>query len=73
MPLVDQAKPAAQSLAAGMYASLMGTFDIPAPVLYISSTTVGNSIDSMVDRTDPWVLPTPQEPEVPLSVVEVAY
>ena len=56
-----------------MYASLMGTFDIPAPVLYIGSTTVGKSIDSVVDRTDPWVLPTPQEPKVPLSAVEVAY
>ena len=46
---------------------------ISAPILYIGSNTVGKSIDSVVDRTDPWVLPTPQEPEVPLSVVEVAY
>ena len=73
VPLVDQDKPAAQSLGAGMYASLMGTFDIPAPVNYICSTTVGKSIASVVDRTDPWVLPTPHEPKVPLSAVEVAY
>ena len=65
VPLVDQAKPAAQSLGAGMYSSLMGTFDIPAPVLYIGSTTVGKSIDSVVDRTDPWVLPTPQDRKCP--------
>ena len=51
----------------------MGTFDFPAPVNYIGSTSVGKSIATVVDRTDPWVLPTPQEPEVPLSVVEVAY
>ena len=73
MPLVDQAKPAAQSLGAGMYASLMGTFDLPASVNYIGSTTVGKSIATVGDRTDPWVLPTPHEPEVPLSAVGVAY
>ena len=27
----------------------------------------------VVDRTDPWVLPSPHEPEVPLSTVEVYY
>ena len=56
-----------------MYTSLMGTFDLPAPVNYIGSTSVGKSIAMVVDRTDPWVLPTPHEPEVPLSTVEVAY
>ena len=56
-----------------MYTSLMGTFDLPAPVNYIGSTSVGMSIATMVDRTDPWVLPTPHELEVPLSAVEVAY
>ena len=30
VPLVDQVKPTAQSLGARMYASLMGTFDLPA-------------------------------------------
>ena len=55
-----------------MYTSLMGTFDLPAPVNYIGSTSVGNSIATVVDRTDPWVLPSPHEAEVPLSVVEVA-
>ena len=73
MPLVYQVKPAAQSLGAGMYTSLMGTFDLPAPVNYIGSTSVGRSIAMVVDRTDPWVLPSPHEPEVPLSAVEVAY
>ena len=56
-----------------MYASLMGTFDLPALINYIGSTSVGKSIAIVVDRDDPWVLPTPHEPEVPLSAVEVAY
>ena len=56
-----------------MYASLMGTFDLPAPINYIGSTSVGKSIATIVDRTDPWVLPSPHELEVPLSTVEVAY
>ena len=56
-----------------MYASLMGTFDLPAPINYIGSTSVGNYIATVVDRTDPWVLPSPHEPDVPLSAVEVAY
>ena len=71
--LVDQVKPASESLGAEMYASLMGTFDLPAPINYIGSTSVGKSIATVVHRTDPWVLPSPHEPEVPLSVVEVAY
>ena len=72
MPLVDQVKPTAQSLGDGMYSSLMGTFDLPAPVNHIGSTSVGNSIATVVDRTDPWVLPTYHEYEVPLSAVEVS-
>ena len=51
----------------------MGTFDLPAPVNYIGSTSVGRSIAMVVDRNDPWVLPSPHEPEVPLSALEVAY
>ena len=46
-----------------MYASLMGTFDLPAPINYIGSTSVGKSIATIVDRTDPWVLPSHHEPE----------
>ena len=56
-----------------MYASLMGTLDLPAPINYIGSTSVGKSIATVVDRTDPWVFPSPHEPEVPLLTVEVAY
>ena len=73
VPLVDQVKPIAQSLGDGMYTSLMGTFDLPALVNYIGSTSVGKSIAMVVNRTDPWVLPTPHEPEVPLPKVEIAY
>ena len=53
MQLVDQVKPTTKSLGAGMYASLMGTFDLPTPINYIGSTSVGNSIATVVDRTDP--------------------
>ena len=51
----------------------MGTFDLPAPINYIGSTSVGKSIATVVDRNDPWFLSSPHESEVPLSVVEVAY
>ena len=61
IPLVDLVSPDSESLGAGMYASLMGTFDIPAPINYIDSTSVGNSIEMVVDRTDPWVLPSHHE------------
>ena len=56
-----------------MYASLMITFDFPALINYIGSTSVGKSIASVVDKTNPWVLPSHHEPKVPLSVAEVAY
>ena len=56
-----------------MYSSLMGTFYIPALIHYLGSTSVGKSITTIVDRTDPWVLPSHYEHEVPLSVVEVSY
>ena len=72
-PLVDQVKPTSESLGAGMYASLMGTFDFLAPINYLGSTSVGKSIATVVDRTDPWVLPSHHEPEVPLSAAKVAY
>ena len=65
VPLVDQVKPAAQSLGAGMYASLMGTFDLPAPINYIGSTSLGNSIATVIDRTDPWVPPSPMNQNFP--------
>ena len=34
---------------------------------------MGKSIATVVDRIDPWFLPSPHEPKVPLLVVEVAY
>ena len=66
VPLVDQVKPTSESLGARMYASLMGTFDIPAPINYLGSS-VGRSIATVVDRTAPWVIPSHHELEVPLS------
>ena len=53
VPLVDQVKPASKRLGDGMYASLMGTFDLPALINYIGYTSVGKSIATIVDRTDP--------------------
>ena len=73
VPLVDQVKLASESLVVGMYSSLMGTFDIPTPINYLGYTSVGKSIATIGERTDPWVLPSHHEPEVPLSAVEVAY
>ena len=34
---------------------------------------MGKSISTVFDRTNPWVLPSPHEPEVPLSAVELSY
>ena len=73
VPLVDQVKLALERLGARMYTSLMGTFDFTALINYTGSTSVGKSIDTVIDRTDPWVLPSHLEPEVPLSAAEVAY
>ena len=51
----------------------MGTFDIPASINYLGSTSVSKSISTVVDRTDPWVIRTRHEPQVTLSIVEVSY
>ena len=56
-----------------MYSSLMGTFNIPALIDYLGYTSVGKSTATIVDRMDPWVLPSYYEHEVPLLIVEVAY
>ena len=71
--MVDQVKPLNESLGVGMYSSLMGNFDIPTPINYLGSTCIGKSVKMVVDRIDPWVLPSHTEPEVPLSVVDVTY
>ena len=71
VPLIDQSKLANESLGVGMYAYLMGTFDIPILINYLGSTSVGNSILMVVDRTNPWVLPSRHEPQVPLSAMEL--
>ena len=49
------------------------TFNFPTLINYIGSTSVGKSIAMVVDRTDPWVLPSQHEPKVPLLTVKVAY
>ena len=53
VPLVDWVKSDNETLGVGMYSSLMGTFDIPTPINYLGSTSVGNSIMNVVDRTNP--------------------
>ena len=56
-----------------MYSSLIGIFNIPASINYLGSTSVGKSITTVVDRTDPWILPSHYETEVPLLKVEVDF
>ena len=56
-----------------MYTYLMGPFDIPTLINELGSMSVGMSIVTVVYRTEPWVLPSRHEPQVPLSTVEVAY
>ena len=56
-----------------MYTYLTGTFDIPTPINYLGSMSVGKYIMMVVDRTNPWVLSSSQEPQVTLSKVEVYY
>ena len=57
----------------------MGIFDFPTPINYLGMTSVGKTVcifgevSSVVDRTDPWVLPSQAEPDVPLSALELAY
>ena len=62
VPLIDQTKLVNESLGVGMYSSLMATFDIPAPINYLGSTSVGKYITTVVDRTYPWFLPSHYKP-----------
>ena len=65
VPLVDHVRPANKSLGVGMYSSLMGTFDIPAPINYQGSTYIGKSIETVVNKIDHLVLTSCNKPEVP--------
>ena len=51
----------------------MGTFDIHAPINCLGSTSIGKNISMIVDRTNPWGLPSQKEPIAPLSTIEVTY
>lgn len=51
----------------------MWTFDIPAPINYLGLTSVGKNITTIVDRIDLWVLPSQEEPQVPLLAAQVTY
>ena len=62
IPLIDQTKLANEILGVGMFLSLMGTFDIPTPINYLGSTSVGESIAAVINITHPWVLPSFHEP-----------
>ena len=52
IPLIDQSKLSNEILGVGKYTSLMGTFDIPAPIT-TGSKSAGMSISRVVDRNDP--------------------
>ena len=66
--MIDRARSVNESLGVGMYTSLMGTFDFPAPINYIGSSSVGR-IDftfedfcSISNYSDPWILPMEAKP-----------
>ena len=65
--LIDQPHLTNESFGVGMYTLLMCTFDIPTPINYLGSMSVGKNIYMVVDRTNPWVLASREEPQVPLS------
>ena len=56
-----------------MYTSLMGTFDMLAPIKYLGMTSVGNNISIVVNRMNLWVLPSQEEPDVPFATKKVSY
>ena len=56
-----------------MYVSLMGNFDFPAPIKFLGMVSAGKTVCIVVDRTNPWVLPSQVVPKVPLPVVEISY
>ena len=41
VPLIAQTRPTNEILGVRMYTSLMGTFDLPTPISYIRTTSVG--------------------------------
>ena len=65
VPLIDQSRPANETLGDEMYTSLMGIFYFPAPINFLGSTSVGKIVCTIVDRTDPWVIPSQVEPMCP--------
>ena len=66
VPLIDQLCPTNESLGVGMYTSLMGNFDMVAPIKYLGMTSVGEKVCAVVDRTETWVFPSQEDPDVPL-------
>ena len=86
--VIDNSQLALENFGVGMYMSLMGYFNISAPILTISSTLGSESslLGSIPFHTmyleDPWTLPSlstsdedprPTKMEISLSVVEVSY
>ena len=68
VPFIDQSHPTNESLGVGMYTSLMGTFDMLAPINYLGTTSVGKNVCTIVGRNDLWVPPLQDEHDVPLLV-----
>ena len=84
----DNSQSTTKNVGVGMYPSLMGSFNIAAPILAIGSTLGSDSLSliSAPFRTtylhEPWTLPylitsyedpRPTKMEMSLSTVEVAY
>ena len=87
IPKLDNTKPSVENLGVGMYSSLMGTFDIPPPMVHINSISSSRApLRREFFRThyfsDPWTLPSPTATlaegqvggmEFPMSAAEIAY
>jgi hypothetical protein len=72
VPLIDGSQMVTESIGIGMYSSLMGTFNIPTPISYISSTLIARAHQftgsmsqvhhfQMTYFEDPWILPSPSD------------
>ena len=70
--IVEHSQPTTQNVGVGMYPSLMGRFNCPAPVLMIgsifgeASTSVRLVSFHTSHMEDPWILPTPSTPNGPI-------
>ena len=85
IPIIEHSQPTTGSVGVGMYPSLMGSFNCPAPILMIgscsdeASTSTTSVSFCTTHMEDPWILPTPStssepvETNMPLPAAMIAY